>query len=86
MNTQQALQWESDVIASAKQWLTGDSSIDNQHELLVLAEYYKVKLPSCMYHFRYSRSPNDVCASGALKTIYRTMDKLATAIKKREVN
>jgi hypothetical protein len=82
VNTAEALKLEQQVIESGKHWLTGDSSIDNQYELLVLAVHYNVKLPSCMHNFRYSNSPNEVCATGAFKTVYKTIDKLAEAIRR----
>lgn len=84
MNTQQAIQYEKLVIASAKDWINGETEIGNQFDLCMIADHYGVKLPTCMYHFQYSNNPNHVCATGAFKTIYKTLDKLATAIRKAE--
>lgn len=84
MNTKQAVDYEKIVLASAKDWVNGEADIGNQMELLMIAEHYGVKLPACMYHFQYSNDPNHVCATGAFKTIYKTLDKLAAAIRKAE--
>lgn len=81
MTTEQAMNYEKIVIDSAKDWVNGESTIGNQMELVMIADHYGVKLPACMYHFMYSDNPNHVCATGAHKTIYKTLDKLATAIK-----
>ena len=80
MTTEQAMKYEDRVLESAKEWVNGESSIDNQYELVMIAEKYKVKLPTCMHHFRYSNNPNEVSATGAFKTIFKTMSKLAKAI------
>lgn len=84
MNTKQAVDYEKIVLASAKDWVNGEMDIGNQMELLMIAEHYGVKLPACMYHFQYSNDPDHVCATGAFKTIYKTLDKLAAAIRKAE--
>lgn len=84
MNTKQAIDYEKVVLASAKEWVNGEMDIGNQMELLMIAEHYGVKLPACMYHFQYSNDPDHVCATGAFKTIYKTLDKLAAAIRKAE--
>lgn len=84
MNTKQAVDYEKIVLASAKDWVNGEADIGNQMELLMIAEHYGVKLPACMYHFQYSNDPNHVCATGAFKTIYKMLDKLAAAIRKAE--
>lgn len=84
MNTKQAVDYEKIVLASAKDWVNGEADIGNQMELLMIAEHYGVKLPACMYHFQYSNDPNHVCTTGAFKTIYKTLDKLAAAIRKAE--
>lgn len=81
MTTAKAIDYEKIVIDSAKDWINGEASIDNQMELIMIADYYDVKLPACMYHFQYSNNPNHICATGAFKTIYKTMDKLAAAIR-----
>lgn len=80
MNTLEVMKYEEAVLNSAKEWVNGENSIDSQHELLIIALHYKVKLPACMYHFQYSNNPNEVCLTGAVKTIYKTMTKLAKAI------
>lgn len=85
MITKEALEYEEDVIASAKDWLNGKAPINNQMELAIIADHYGVKLPACIHYFRYSDNPNDICATGAFKTIYKTIDKLAKAIKAVEV-
>lgn len=84
MTTEQAIKYEDEVIESAKEWIYGENSIDNQIELLMIAEYYNVRLPSCCHHFIYSDSPNDLCATGAFKTLYKVLDKLKNAIIKKE--
>lgn len=84
MNTQQAIQYEKAVIASAKDWINGKTDIGSQLDLCIIADHYRVKLPSCMYHFQYSNNPNHICATGAFKTIYKTLDKLAAVIRKAE--
>lgn len=84
MTTEEAMQYELDVINSGKYWVEGKSSINNRCELLILAEHFNIKLPVCMSRFEYSTSPNDVCATGAHKTIFKVLDKLAIAIKTSE--
>lgn len=84
MTTKQAIDYEKAVLASAKEWVNGETDIGSQMELLMIAEHYGVKLPACMYHFQYSNDPNHVCATGAFRTIYKTLDKLAAAIRKAE--
>lgn len=84
MNITQAIEYEKAVLASAKEWTNGETDIGNQRELYIIAAYYRVNLPACMYHFQYSNSPNHVCATGAHKTIMKTLDKLAAAIRKAE--
>lgn len=84
MNTQQAMAYHKAVIESAKDWVNGNSCIGNQEELVIIADYYKVKLPKAMRHFQYSNNPNEVCLTGAPKTIYDTMGKLERAIRKAE--
>ena len=86
MTTEQAMNYERIVIDSAKDWINGEADIGNQMELVMIADYYGVRLPACMYHFQYSENPNHVCATGAFKTIYKTLDKLAAAIKARTNN
>lgn len=84
MTTAQAIEYENAVIASAKDWIKGETDIGNQMELCVIAEHYGVRLPACMYHFQYSNNPNHVCATGAHRTIYKVLDKLVAAIKTKE--
>lgn len=55
-------------------------------ELAIIADYYGVKLPACIHYFLYSDNPEDICATEAFKTIYKTIDKLAKAIKTAEVH
>lgn len=86
MTTEQTMNYERIVIDSAKDWINGEAAIGNQMELVVIADHYGVKLPACMYHFQYSENPNHVCATGAFKTIYKMLDKLAAAIKTRVNN
>lgn len=84
MNTKQALQWEKDVLESAKLWVNGESCIGSQYELVLIAEKYHVKLPQCMHHFIYSNSPDHVKLTGAHKTVMKTLAKLAISICKSE--
>ena len=86
MTAEQAMNYERVVIDSAKDWINGEATIGNQMELVMIADHYGVRLPACMYHFQYSENPNHVCATGALKTIYKTLDKLAAAINARVNN
>lgn len=86
MTAEQAMNYERVVIDSAKDWINGEADIGNQMELVMIAEHYGVRLPACMYHFQYSENPNHVCATGAFKTIYKTLDKLAAAINARVNN
>ena len=76
------------VIRSAADWARGESTIDNQEELCVIADYYGVDLPLYMRHFLYSNGPDHVSASGApasvFKGILRTLKKLQAAILKKE--
>lgn len=81
MTTEKSIEYEKVVIESAKDWINGEASIGNQIELIMIADHYGVKLPACMHHFQYSNDPNQVCATGAFKTIYKTMNKLAAAIR-----
>lgn len=84
MTAAQTIEYEKIVINSAKDWINGEASIDNQFELVLIAEHYNVTLPACMYHFQYSNSSDHVCATGAFKTIYKTLEKLAQAIRAEE--
>ena len=86
MTAEQAMNYERVVIDSAKDWINGEATIGNQMELVIIADHYGVRLPACMYHFQYSENPNHVCATGAFKTIYKTLDKLAAAINARVNN
>lgn len=86
MTEEQAMNYERVVIDSAKDWINGEATIGNQMELVMIADHYGVRLPACMYHFQYSENPNHVCATGAFKTIYKTLDKLAAAINARVNN
>lgn len=86
MTAEQAMNYERVVIDSAKDWINGEPTIGNQMELVMIADHYGVRLPACMYHFQYSENPNHVCATGAFKTIYKTLDKLAAAINARVNN
>lgn len=86
MTAEQAINYERVVIDSAKDWINGEATIGNQMELVMIADHYGVRLPACMYHFQYSENPNHVCATGAFKTIYKTLDKLAAAINARVNN
>ena len=86
MIVEQAISYERIVIDSAKDWINGEATIGNQMELVMIADHYGVRLPVCMYHFQYSENPNHVCATGAFKTIYKTLDKLAAAINARVNN
>lgn len=86
MTVEQAMNYERVVIDSAKDWINGEATIGNQMELVMIADHYGVRLPACMYHFQYSENPNHVCATGAFKTIYKTLDKLAAAINARVNN
>lgn len=86
MTAEQAMNYERVVIDSAKDWINGEATIGNQMELVMIADHYGVRLPACMYHFQYSENPNHVCATGAFKTIYKTLDKLAAAINARANN
>ena len=86
MTAEQAMNYERVVIDSAKDWINGEATIGNQMELVMIADHYGVRLPACMYHFQYSENPNHLCATGAFKAIYRTLDKLAAAINARVNN
>lgn len=80
MTTQQTIDYENKVIESAKGWITGGESIDNQMELVMIAEHYNIKLPSYCYHFKYSNNPNDLCCTGAHRSLYKLLDKLKAKI------
>lgn len=80
MTIQQSIAYQAAVIASAPEWEKGESAIGNQEDLVLIADHYGVRLPACMRHFLYSRNPNHVSATGAHKTILKTLDKLRAAI------
>ena len=82
MNVQEMINYQNAVIESAKDWVKGEAAIDGQEELILIADHYNVRLPVCMKHFQYSEAPNWLCATGAHKTILKTLDKLKEAILK----
>lgn len=84
MDIQQCEDYKSAVVASAKSWVTGYHSIDNQMEILIIADYYGVELPMYFHHFKFSNNPNHVCATGAHKSILKKLEKLSKVIKANE--
>ncbi len=84
MTILEAEKYRAAIIRSASDWARGAGSIDNQEELCVIADYYGVHLPLYTRHFRYSNGPGHVAAAQASKGILRTIQKLQTAILRKE--
>ena len=74
------------IIAAAPDWAKGKATIDSPEELVIIASHYNIDLPISCHHFRFSESPEKVTATGAHKTILRTLDGLKRAILATEKN
>lgn len=84
MTIQESENYRLAVIDSAKTWVLGKTSIDNQMELMIIADHYNINLPACVKHFYCSNNPDHVSASGAFKSIQRVLSQLKAAILKQE--
>ena len=84
MDVKQSEEYRNAVINSAKGWVKGEYSIDNQMEIIVIADYYGIKLPLYFHNFMFSTDPNHVFATGAHKSILKKLGKIAEAIKEKE--
>lgn len=83
MTIKQTEAWQKAVINSAYKWVNGEAAISSQEELVVIADYFGVKLPKRCDKFCYSNNPDHLVCYSAAKIIHNTLDKLATAIKSR---
>ena len=84
MTTEEAMQYENAVIASAIDWAEGNASIDSPVDLCIIADHYRFRLPVHMRHFQYSHNPNEFCSTGAHKAVGKTLCKLRDAIFAQE--
>lgn len=76
--------YQKSVISSAAEWVKGHSSIDNQEEIVIIADHYGIKLPSAFCNFQKSSDPFSASVCGASKTILKTLGKLAKKIVETE--
>lgn len=83
MTAKQQMEYNEAVIASAKDWISGKSTINGVEELVIIAEYYKVYLPKYTVNFICSENPNHVKATGAYKALLSLMERLKKAIIKK---
>lgn len=84
MTVKEAMEYTQTIIDSAKDWVNGEASIDSQEELVVIADHYNVRLPSCTKYFLYSDSPTQICATRYHKVLLKVMCKLEEKIRASE--
>lgn len=69
------------ILENAKLWAKGESCLPLEPiDIVVLGGYLNIRIPNCFHHFMYSDNPNYVSATGAFKTILKTLDKLKKAL------
>ncbi len=69
------------IIDNLKLWANGkDCDIIEQFAIAIAGEVYDISIPKAFYHFISSDNPNSCCATGAHKTIFRTLDKIKKVI------
>lgn len=84
MNITESERYRKAVIASAPKWVRGESTISNDEELSIIANHYKVSMPSYAHHFLYSRNPDNLVATGAWKALTKFLTRLAKKIQEVE--
>lgn len=84
MNISETERYTKAVIESAPKWVHGESTISNTEELSIIADHYKVNMPSYTHHFLYSRNPNNLVATGAWKALSNFLTRLAKKIQEVE--
>lgn len=84
MGITEAERYRKSVIESAPKWVRGESTISNTEELSIIADHYKVNMPSYTHHFLYSRNPNNLVATGAWKALLKFLTRLANKIQEKE--
>lgn len=84
MNYSNYEKYRQSVVASASDWVKGLSSISNQEELIIIADYYKVSVPRYACNFIYSNSPDTVSAYGSHKGLLKLLQRLKRKILEKE--
>lgn len=84
MNIPETERYRKAVIESAPKWVQGESTISNVEELSIIADHYKVNMPTYTHHFLYSRNPNNLAATGAWKALSNFLTRLAKKIQEVE--
>ncbi|MBN3375733.1 hypothetical protein CF087_17860 [Clostridium botulinum] len=83
MNVEQVEKMNKSILENAIDWANNRDCLPlEQYDIIVIGEYYKIKIPSCFHNFVCSENPNHIETYGAEKTIYKTLDKIVKHIQK----
>lgn len=81
MTTEEVEKLNNNILENAIDWANERDCLPlEQYDIVVLGEYYHVRIPKCFNKFVSSTNPNCIRLSGAEKTIYKTLDKIRKAI------
>lgn len=81
LNIEQVENRNESIIENAKLWANNEECLPIEPlDIIILGDYFKIKIPSCFHHFVRSECPTTVRASGAFKTIYKVLDKIQQAL------
>lgn len=75
-----------ETIYNATNWAKGEECCPiRQIDVFLLGEYLDINIPTQFYKFIESSNRNSVIVTGAEKTIYKTLDKIADKLIKDEL-
>ena len=71
-----------EIIENAIEW-SNDRECDPLYpiDILIIGDYLDVKIPKCFNRFIESKSRNRIRCTGAEKTIFKTLDRIAEKLK-----
>jgi len=86
MNIEQVENRNNAIIQNAIEWANKRDCLPlEQLDIVVIADYYKIKIPSCFCNFVHSDNVNHIKTYGSEKTIFKTMDKIRNKILEKSV-
>jgi hypothetical protein len=84
MNMEQVERQYEAIKENAIKWAKGEECTPlEQLDIVVIGEYLHINIPSCFNQFIRSDNQLHVSATGAHKTIFKTLDKIQNGILKK---
>ena len=81
MNIEQIENRNKSIINNAIEWANNRECLPlEQLDIVVIGEYYNIRIPKCFHNFVYSENPNHAKVCGSEKTIFKTLDKIKSTI------